>query len=187
VNRKQLAVAVMLALLVIASNWLFRQQDKLPLPLVAQQPGPDAFAEDIHIEVMDETGHPLYHLRAANMEYYPDEDRLQLQRPLLDITQLNGSNWQISAEDGRTSASGEPVWLLGKVSIQRLATDSYKSLQIMTEDVLIQPSAALAETDNAASITGSGYRLEAVGLGVDLRNNRLELRSRVRGQLNNAS
>ncbi len=186
-NRKQLAVAAVLALLVITSNWLFRQQDKLPLPLVAQQPGPDAFAEDIHLEIMDETGHPLYRLRAENMEYYPEEDRLQLQRPLLDVTQPNGSNWQVSAESGRTSASGEPVWLLGKVSIQRLATDSYQPLQIMTEDVLIQPSAALAETENAASIIGSSYRLEAVGLSVDLRNNRLELRSRVRGQLNDAS
>ncbi|MDH3980452.1 MAG: LPS export ABC transporter periplasmic protein LptC [Gammaproteobacteria bacterium] len=186
-NRKQLAVAAILVLLVIASNWLFRQQDKLPLPFVAQQPGPDAFAENIHLEIMDKTGHPLYRLRAADMEYYPEDDRLQLQHPLLDITRANGANWQVSAESGHTSASGEPVWLLGKVNIQRLASDAYKSLQIVTEDLLIQPSAALAETENAASITGSGFRLEAVGLDADLGNNRLKLHSRVRGQLNDAS
>jgi LPS export ABC transporter protein LptC len=187
VNRKQLTVSAMLVLLVIASSWFFRQQDRLPLPLVAQQPGPDAFAENIHLEIMDQSGHPLYRLHAADMKYYPDEDRLQLHRPLLDVTQADGTHWQVSAENGRTSASGEPVWLLGKVNIQRLATDSSKPLQILTEDVLIQPAAALAETDNAASITGSGFHLEAVGLNADLRNNRLKLRSRVRGRLNDAS
>lgn len=186
-NRKQLAITAVLVLLVIVSSWFSRQQDRLPLPLVAQQPGPDAFAENIHLDIMDETGRPLYSLRAADMEYYPEDDRLQLQHPLLDVTQANGSHWQVSAESGRTSASGEPVWLLGEVNIQRLATDSYNTLQIVTRDVLVQPGAASAETEHAASIIGNGYHLEAVGLSADLKNNRLKLHSRVRGQLNDAS
>lgn len=186
-NRKQIAVTVMLVLLVIASSWFFRQQDRLPLPLVTQQTVPDAFAENIHLEIMDESGHPLYRLHAADMEYYPDEDRLQLHQPVLDVDRPGGPHWQVSAESGRTSASGEPVWLLGKVNIQRLESDSYKSLQIKTEDVLVQPGAALAETKHAASITGSGFQLEAVGLDADFRNNRLKLHSRVTGRLNDAS
>ncbi len=186
-NRKQLAVAAMLVLLVLASSWFIREQERLPLPFVEQQSGPDAFAENIILEIMDQTGHPLYLLHATIMEYYPDEDRLQLQRPQLDVTPANGTRWQLSAENGHTGASGEPVWLTGKVNIQRLASGSYRPLQILTEDILVQPSAALAETENKASITGSGFRLEAVGLSADLRNNRLELRSRVRGQLNGAS
>ena len=186
-NRKQLLVAAILALLVITSSWFSRQQERLPLTLVAQQPGPDAFAENINLEIMDQTGHPLYRLRAASMEYYPKEDRLQLRLPLLDVTHVNGAHWQLSAENGRTSASGEPVWLTGNVYIQRLASDSSSSLQILSEDILVQPAAALAETDNAASIIGSGFRIEAVGLRADFRNSRLELRSQVRGQLNDAS
>jgi LPS export ABC transporter protein LptC len=173
-------------LLVIASSWFFREQERLPLPLAVQQPGPDAFAENIFLEIMDETGHPLYRLHAANMEYYPDEDRLQLHRPMLDVTRPDTPHWQISAEDGRTSASGEPVWLLGKVSIQRLASALYKPLRIQTKDVLVQPAAALAETEHAASITGSGFQLEAIGLDADFGNNRLKLHSRVTGRFDDA-
>ncbi len=185
-NRKQFAVAAMLVLLVIASSWFSRQQDRLPLPLILQPSGPDAFAENINLVIMDKTGHPLYRLRAADMEYYPEDDRLQLHRPLLDVTQVNGTHWQVSAESGRTAASGEPLWLLGKVNIHRLASDSSKPLEIRTENVLVQPGAALAETDSAASITGSGFQIEAVGFSADFRNSRLELRSRVRGELNDA-
>lgn len=183
-NHKQLALAALLALLVIASSWFSREQERLTTPLVAQQPGPDAFAENINLEIMDRAGHPLYHLRAANMEYYQDEDRLQLTGPLLDVTRSNGTHWQLSAEGGRTDSSGDPVWLQGKVEIHRLASDSSKPLEILAEDLLVQPAAALAETDHAASITGNGYQLETVGLDADFGNNRLKLRSRVRGQLN---
>ncbi len=185
-NRKQLAVAMLLVLLVFGSNWFFRHQDRLPLPLVQPPSGPDAFAENIDLEIMSEAGQPLYRLRAARMEYYPREDRLQLQRPLLDITRAGDAHWTVSAESGRTSAAGEPVWLLGTVNIQRLASELHKPLQIVTRDVLIQPDAALAETEHEARITGGGFQLETQGLEADLGNNRLELRSRVRGELNGA-
>lgn len=185
-TRTQLAIAALLTLLVIASSWYFSHQDSLPLPLVTQPSGPDAFAEHIDLAILSESGQPLYRLRATAMEYFPEEDRLQLQQPLLDVTHANGSHWIVSAESGRTGSAGGQVWLTGKVNIQRLATDSYKPLQIDTRDVVVQPDAALAATEHEARVTGSGFELETRGLDADLRQNRLKLHSQVRGLLHDA-
>ena len=56
-------------------------------------------------------------------------------------------------------------------------------MNITTRDVLVKPETETAETDQAAVITSDQSVVETVGMHADFINNRVELRSRVRGRI----
>jgi LPS export ABC transporter protein LptC len=184
VNRRQLALALLLVLLAIASFQLLRQQQTQPVTDTGGAPVPEAFARDIKLDILNQDGKRVYQLRASMVEYYPDNDLMQLQEPRLELERHDGSHWLLLADSGHTGQACDPVWLRGNVTIQQLEAKSGNPLQISTRDVLVRTGARLAETAEPAVITGKGFRLDTNGLGADFNTNHLELRSTVRGVLN---
>jgi len=181
VNGRQLATALVLALL-LALGWWYRPGPQLPGAGYDGRDRREAFAESIHLQVMDNGGQPVYQLRASSMDYYPGEDRLTLQQPRLSLAHTDGSRWEMRAEQGQTGLHSTAVLLIGMVNIQRLEVNSYKPLEVNTRDLLVKTDSGQAETESAASIAGPGYRVEAIGLKADLKNQRLELGAQVRGR-----
>jgi len=185
VNGKQPAIALLLALL-LAFGWWFR-----PVP---QQAGLDqgeperreAYAETVSLQVMDADGRPVYRLQADSMDYFADEDSLVLQHPFLSMAHSDGSRWELRAEQGLTGTDSDSVRLLGDVAIQRLATRQHKPLKVRTRDVLVETASGLAATTAPASVSGTGYRIEAVGMKADMKQHRLELGAQVRGRFDAA-
>lgn len=177
------AILVLVGLLVVATGWLSRQQDSGEALLPVTDRGPDAYADEVTIRVMDENGQPVYHLRADHLAWYPESDQLELRQPVLDVARPDGTNWQLTAERGRTGRAGDPVDLLGQVTIDRLASASRKPLKITTSDVTVMADARQARTDRAARIEGPGYHIETQGLAADLDASKLELQSQVKGRI----
>jgi LPS export ABC transporter protein LptC len=179
-------MALLLVLLVFASDRLFHQQETRPTSGEPGVPLPDAYARDVRMDILGADGRRIYQLRADTLEYYPDSDRLQFTQPRLELVQGKHSHWSLTAEHGYTSQAGDPVWLLGKVIIQQLAAASGNPLEIRTRDVLVKPDERTAETGQPASVTGMDFQLDSVGIDADFRHNRVQLRSRVRGILHEA-
>ena len=180
-------ILLLVALLVVATSWFSRQQGSPGDSAVFTERGPDAYADDVTIRVMDADGQPVYRLRAAHIAWYPDNDQLALRQPQLDVTRPDGARWQLTAEQGRTGRAGDPISLTGEVIIQRLASDSQNPLKITTSDVTVLADARMALTESAAQVSGPGYRFESQGLSADFSENRLELRSQVRGNIDGKS
>ena len=178
---------LLVLLLVVATSWFSRRQETATDTTLVTERGPDAYADDVTIRVMNSAGQPAYHLRATHIAWYPDSDQLALHQPRLDVTRPDGTLWQLTAEQGRTGSAGDPVWLSGEVVIQRLASESQKPLKITTADVTVRPDARTAQTEQAARVDGANYRLEAQGLTADFGDNRLELHSQVRGKIDGSS
>ncbi len=185
-NRKQLGVVLLLVVLAYASDRLFHQQESRPTAGESGPPLPDAYARDVHLDILGPDGKRIYRLHADTLDYYPDNDRLQFTHPRLELLHGRNSRWQLTAEHGYTTQTGDPVWLLGIVNIQQLASISGNLLKIRTRDVLVKPGARTAETGQAARITGQDFRLDAIGFQADFLHNRVQLRSRVRGILHAA-
>jgi len=183
VSNARTAILLLVALLVVATSWFSRQQGSSFDLTVFTERGPDAYADDVSIRVMDVDGLPVYRLRAAHIAWYPDNDQLALRQPQLDMTRPDGARWQLTAEQGRTGRAGDPISLTGEVIIQRLASDSQKPLKITTTDVTVLADARMALTEHAAEVIGPGYHFESQGLSADFSENRLELRSQVRGNI----
>ena len=182
-NLKQFGLFVLLLLSVIGTGWFLDRQDNSQQPASVSATGPDSFVEDIDLAVMDENGHLKYQVRAEHMTHFPNNDILKLSRPDIDIVHTDGAVWHIKAERGETTTAGDRLWLLGEVDILRPATTTGSALHVITSDLLVKPEDELAETENAATITGDRYVINAIGLKADFRTGVLELLSRVRGTI----
>ena len=186
-NLKQFGLFVLLLLSVIGTGWFLDKQDNSQQPASVSATGPDSFVEDIDLAVMDENGHLKYQVRAEHMTHFPNDDILKLNRPDIDIVHTDGAVWHIKADRGETTTAGDRLWLLGEVNIRRPETTSGSAIHVITSDLLVKPEDKLAETENAATITGDHYVINAVGLKADFRTHTLELLSRVRGTIEGSS
>ena len=104
----------------------------------------------------------------------------------MQIFTENRPTWEIQSERGRISSGYETVWLLGAVEIRRQAGNTTRPLTIVTRDLMVKPDAQTAETVNMTRIRSDRFEVESIGLHADFMNNRLELKSRVRGTFDDA-
>lgn len=186
-SRTRTLLLILLLVTVAATTWFSHRQDTARDSLPGTARGPDAWADDVTLSVLDASGRPVYHLSATHVAWFPDSDELALDTPRLDVTRPDGTRWQLSAEHGRTGRAADPVHLTGEVIIHRLEEPSRKPLKITTTDVTVLPDARMAVTEQDARIDGPGYAFDARGLSADLTSNRLELRSQVRGHIDGRS
>ena len=182
-NLKQFGLFMLLLLGVIGTGWFLDKQDSSQRPASVSATGPDSFVKDIDLAVMDEQGYLQYRVRAAHMSHFPHDDMLKLRRPDIDIVHTDGTVWHITAERGKTTTAGERLWLLGEVDIRRPETATGSAIRVITSDLLVKPEDEQAETENAVTITGDRYVINAIGLRADFRTSVLELLSRVRGTI----
>ena len=175
--------ALLLLLLAVATGW-FLQKPEIDSPAsAARAQGPDMFADQIEVTVMNETGQAIYHITADELIHSPDTERFDLTRPFIELRRDAGDNWNITSERGQMTDNGDELWFLGKVDIHR---QGGKPLHIKTSDLLVKPDEELAETENKVSISAPQYKINATGLEADFGKGLLEFRSRVRGTINAA-
>jgi lipopolysaccharide export system protein LptC len=186
VNTRQTALLLLLILVVVGSGWLLYRHDSSQQQTTVSATGHDSFVYGMDLQVMNANGQLKYHVLADSMRHVPHRERLDLDRPVVDLNREDGTTWHITSERGQTTASGDRIWLLGQVDINRPAIGRTSSLQIRTSDLLVKPDQQLAETDNAVGITTRRYRIDATGLKADFRSNQLQLRSMVRGTFHGA-
>jgi lipopolysaccharide export system protein LptC len=183
-NTRQVILLTLLLLVIIGSGWFLDGRHGGLQELSISRTGPDAFVSGMRLDIMDTSGHLRYRVTADHMTHYPNSEQLELQRPLIDLQQSNGNTWQISAETGETTDSGDLIRLLGEVDILRSGVSG--PLQVRTRDLLVKPEKAYAITSSAATITVPGHRVDAIGLEADLDNDTLELHHQVRGRIDAA-
>ena len=182
-NIRQFGLFALLLLSVIGTGWFLDRQDSNRQVVGVSATGPDSFVRHIDLAVMDEQGHLQYQVRAEHMTHFPNDDILRLKRPDIDIVRADGTVWHITAERGEATTAGDRLWLLGHVDIRRPETAAGSSIHVSTSDLLVKPEDELAETENAATITGDRYVINTIGLKADFRTHVLELLSRVRGTI----
>ena len=180
---RQAGLFALLLLVVIGTGWFLDKQSVNRLPASVSETGPDSFVKDIHLAVMDEQGQLKYRLRAGHMTHYPNEDRVRLTHPDIDVVHTDGAVWHILAERGEAATAGDRIWLLGPVDIRRPGTTADDAIHVITSDLLVKPEEELAVTEKAATITGKRFVINAVGMKAYFRTGALELLSRVRGTI----
>mgnify|MGYP001828155200 CR=1 FL=1 len=183
-NTRQAALFALLLLVVIGTGWFLDKQSAKRLPASVSETGPDSFVETIDLAVMDEQGQLKYRLKAEHMTHFPNEDRLRLTRPDIDVVHTDGAVWRIIAERGEAATAGDRIWLLGEVDIRRPGSAGNDAIHVVTRDLLVKPEEEMAETENAATITGNRYVINALGMKAYFRSGTLELLSRVKGRIN---
>lgn len=145
----------------------------------AQQPHIlDFYLKDFTLVSMDKQGSPQHRLRADYMQHYVDDETSQLTVPKLVVSGAS-EPWHLHAENGWSSAQGDEVWLGGEVVIVRVGAD--RGLSVATRDMRVLPNEQYAETSAPVIIQNHVSLVRGVGMRANLKDDRFELLSQVRG------
>lgn len=185
-NRRQTLTSACLLLGAVLSSWHLLHDGVIANRPDVSERGSDLYVENMDLQLVNESGKFQYRVQAERMDHFPYDDHAELVRPVMNVFRDDRATWLIESERGEVTAGFRTVRLLGKVEIRRLESPWARPLTIMTSDLLVTPKEKTATTQNSIVIESGRYRLESVGMHADLVNNRLELKSRVRGRIDAA-
>ncbi|HDP89404.1 MAG TPA: LPS export ABC transporter periplasmic protein LptC [Thioalkalivibrio sp.] len=180
---RRATLILLLALVAMSHWWIQRQLDEHPE--IAQVLYPEARegrARDADIRITlkdDEADYPLDRDDKARLL---SDGHSELIAPVIHMHEANLPPLRIESETGWITQGRDEVRLLGHVTIDRPATHPDGPLRLVTSDLTVFPQARRAETAAHAIATAPGYRIEGVGMRMDLNEQTLLLLSEVKGR-----
>ncbi len=177
---RRLFLLLGIALLVVATSWLALRQSKPERPQVATSQQPDYFIKDFNSVVTDPQGQPQQQLTAISLYHYPEDDRATLEQPDIIVTDENGGGWHATADSGELRGNVQRKLLLRDNVVLRQT--GKESVTLRTEWLRVEAEHHYAETDAPVRIESPTGRIDGVGLNLYGDEERLLVRSAVRGQ-----
>lgn len=167
--------------LALITTWLtYRLENREPVSDHDQAQIPDYTLKKFKSTQMDEQGRLKNQLVAETMRHYP-EVNMELTAPVMVFYREEQPAWTVRAEQGEVSPDGNQVWLLGHTTLLRHTQEPQKTLEIISQDVLIQKDKEFAETAAATTILSHNGETHSVGIRVFMPTEKIELLSQVRG------
>jgi lipopolysaccharide export system protein LptC len=151
-GRRELALAVLLALVGAGAWWLQRASTPPAPPPVAKERRPDYIVDRVDALVMDERGRPDRRLIASEVRHYADDGSAELTEPRLIVYADDGPPWRARADTGWVNAAGDEILLEENVRIERAATATGPPLLLRSSEMLILPETDYAETARFAEL-----------------------------------
>ncbi len=139
---------------------------------------------DAEIFGSGEDGRLLYNMWAGRAEERPDEDRLLLSDVRIEYRPAENVPWILTADFGEAPTDQSYIDLSGAVELANAPRDQGERTLIKTRKLRFEPDTFVASTDASVSLFLGAGRLDAVGIKVYLRDDRLELESSVHGEFN---
>lgn len=173
---------ILLALLAGATTWLLRHFNPAgQAPPKTASHHPDYYFEGATMTQLDETGKLEYRLLSSRVTHHPDDDSTDLARPRFTYYQTGQAPWHVTADHGLVPSGGDVIHLRGHVVVTHRNTNAGETLRAYTPklDVLTDKQKAL--TDAPVRIVEGESHVNAIGMALDMQQNHMELKSRVRG------
>ncbi len=136
---------------------------------------------EAHIFGTDESGELLYELAADRALQDASQDPIELSGIRVDYAGGNG-RWQIEAATATLQYGGERIAFSGNVIARREADDTVGPVTVRTESMAFDPVQRSVETDATVRFEIGEGSLVSTGMRALLDEDRIELRSNIRGQ-----
>ena len=140
------------------------------------------YFSDAEIVSTNEDGQPLYKLWARRAEERPNENRLFLSGVRLEYRPIEDIPWFLSAESGEAPTDESYIDLRGAVELVNEPQNQADRTLIRAQALRFEPESLVASSEGSVNLFVGDRRLDAVGIKVYLRDERLELESNVHGQ-----
>jgi len=174
------AVAILAALLYLQDEDS-GGSDSLAGDFGSAQPGYAALGAEL-IET-GEDGLPLYRLNASRIEQPQPRGTIFLTDPKLDYQLQPGNHWTLTALRGEMAEDASSATLTGVVHAEGLPTGSQTLMRIDTEQLDLDMNQHVATSPVVVHIAWGSDRLDGRGMRADLKNDTLQLASKVHGVL----
>lgn len=177
-------VTTFAVLLVVASgSWYLAGSLKTPeiVQTTADGSGDGFYLKSARILGTDDQGQLLYEIEAEYVEQQPNREIVMKN---VRITYAAASNvpWTIIADEATISEDQNLIRLSGHVSALSNEGFAGQVSEIRSEQLVIEPTAYRAETDQRVQIRIGSRSLTATGMLALLQDNRLQLKSNVSGK-----
>lgn len=181
-NLRFFAVLGALALIAAGTLWLLRQT-----ALQGAQGGrlrthtPDYYFSGATVTSLDLQGKPASELSAPRMVHHPDDDSIEVFAPRMRYLAAGDPPWFAQADHALEPSGGKLVYLDGHVEMRRPDSNGGPPLVIDTDRLTVNLDTNVASTDDPVLMTKGVSHLTGVGMDAYMQDNRLVLRTIVRG------
>ncbi|ATE58672.1 LPS export ABC transporter periplasmic protein LptC [Thauera sinica] len=158
---------VALTVIAGASLWLDRITRVEEAPgQIEPQTGPDFAASNTRIVGYAHDGSQRYELLAERLEHFPADDTTRLTQPRLTVFRP-GTEFHVTAANGKVSPGGEQIDLSGDVRARRSRSADAPELVLASETLTVWPDPQSARTDQPVRLTQGQTIADALGLEAD--------------------
>ena len=120
-------------------------------------------------------------LHASSVTHYPSSQTTDFSSPHYIIYDPPKKPWHITANFGRAYEQQQKIELWGNVKLHQDKGPKNPEITIITEKISYYPKRQYAETDQPIEMTQTGLRVKSVGVRAYLKEGRVELLSKTRG------
>jgi len=124
-------------------------------------------------------------MRATRAVHFARGDRTEFDAPFITFYRPDGKLWTLAAERGRTRDGDHEILLSGEVLMRRPQNPARPAgsaeVEVFTRELRIFSDREYAETDQPTTIVHAYGRVDAVGMKVWFKQERLQLLSQVHG------
>ncbi len=189
----RVVIVVLIVALVVGALLMTNRTDS-PTERAADEPlsEPGYAARDTEVVETGADGRELYRLKAELIRQRPDAGIIELERVQMDYSPPTESTsapdgatpalWKVSALRGEVQESGERIRLSGSVNVTGPMPTAVQTIRLDTELLDIQPREQLITTDAPVTLTWTGQRLSSVGMIANLKDETVQLQSKVNGR-----
>lgn len=142
---------------------------------------PDYYFNDATITSLDAHGKPASVLAAPRVVHHPDDDSVEVFDPRMRYFTAGDPPWYAQADHGLEPSGGEFVYLDGHVEMRHPDAHGGPPLIIHTQHLTVDLVTNTATTDDPVQMTKGVSRVTGVGMDAYMEDDRLVLRSDVRG------
>ena len=180
------ALLVLLVLAIYSARYMF---SSAPTIVETQAPGAeityDAYSVGINSVLFNAEGHIDYTLEASEQTHYLDSTTV-LSNPYVRLYQESGERWNIAARSGRIHGAAdsdniERLDLSDEVELFQVDAAGER-MTLTTGFISLFPGTETMNTDREVTMTTNALRQTAIGMHVDLQQDKLTFRSQVRGR-----
>lgn len=126
----------------------------------------DYYSKNLRRTVLDEAGKPKELLLAETMTHFEEDDRVELEKPVMTLYSKQGLPWVIHSERATMPSGGEEIFLNGAVTIERASSEGGEPLRIATREARVEPKRNYAETAEFVRVTNATDELTGIGAKV---------------------
>lgn len=174
---------IVLTVVALASGYLANNNRKMDMETVPQDTTrPGYYLNAARILGTGEDGSLLYEIEAARAEQRA-ADRIEFEHVRIHYSPDIGVPWTVQADEA-TLREGDPqIALRGDVRARGTSSKGGEETEIRTRYLEFDPERYIAETDARVQIRFGARSLTATGMLASLNDERIELKSNVRGKI----
>ena len=144
---------------------------------------PGYYGDGTRLTGTDEQGRVLYRLRADSLEEVPGDERYAMAGVRVEYTPADEVPWSLTATRASRPKSDAKLDLEGEVELRSVPADGAAAKVITTARLQFDPDRSWVESDQRVDLRVGDLVLSGVGLGANLNDDELQLKSDVYGEI----